>query len=310
MAGAAVVGLLGALALVLGASPAAAAGHHLKNREVSIEVQGRATNQYQFEFSATKTANRKYASIQIVRDGSTAFYLARHPRRVSPRRISADFGGLGHVSLRLDRGTRGSYRGTCTHGTISFAKYRGAIRFDGESGYTRIRERQPAAAISIFGTEPCGNIVHLPREREQSSILGTCGAATGPGFFAAEETPGGPSSFLGSSLERSKDLVIFRSVIVDGPAKALKIPTGRSSAVVRPPEPFIGRAKLEGGQLTGNLRVLLPGAGLSRLTPATGDVASFRGWRPPQCFPYQRLLRDGSGAAARLSRVIDRASRP
>jgi hypothetical protein len=225
---------------------------------------------------------------------------------VNADRVSVDFGDLGKVSLRNRNISSSHPRDECFAQSFDFGVFDGAIRFDGESAYTRVRDRRPIGGISVGGSESCPEVVVPDRAREEGSILGTCGGEPGAGLFAAEDERDGPADFLGSSIERSQRMLILRTLYARGPSRTLKLSADRRSGVIRPPEPFIGRAWLSDGRLTGNLRALLPGGGLVRLTPGNVTVSGFEDFEFPHCFPYSVLDDAGSSAAGRLGRVIGR----
>lgn len=199
--------------------------------------------------------------------------------------------------------------GRCGHFGIRFGTFRGGIRFEGESGFTRVRtNRATGEMFSITQRRRCGSPSSLsPLLRGplgDASILASCGGESGAGFFAAEPAPEVESFFLATKVERSPELSIFRILSVDGSARHLDVAPGRRSAKVRPPAPFSGRATFRDGQLTGNLEAPLPGAGQVRLSPAQGTLTDGNDFELPKCYPPFYLR--GSPATRSLS--ISRAA--
>jgi hypothetical protein len=283
--------VLAALAM---AAPASA-------KRLLLIVDGKATNGYHYSLQAEKSADgEKTVSIELSRDEASAFYAVRHPQRFDRRRLVARFGDMGRVSLRVDR----EHDSCGGFGFDFFKQFRGAIRFDGESVYTRVRDERPTGFVIGAGCRDHGVQVSVPR-RSHDPIVSSCSDDGRTGFFAAKEEPGGPSAFLAARFERTPDLLIGRTMFIEGATKNLKYLDGGRRAKVRPPEPFYGRAEIERRRIRGRLRAALPGAGLVTLAPGDAELVQPHRFTPT-CFPFALARSAGSENVERFARAIGR----
>lgn len=307
------------LALLLLAPGADAAEKGPRGKQLlTWQTTARATNGYRFEFLAVRAESEGSSAIISVRnDSATATYVLRRPAQITRRRVVADFGALGSVRLRRDESDfedRGKTR--CGRFSFNFGELRGGIRFDGESGFTTVRESQPFGAIvNQRIRRECESIgpglVPFAAPADEGAILGSCGPGAGVSLVALELMGGAETEFLASKVEIGDRLEIYRSVSVEGTSGNFATANDEKTGRLRPPEPFVGRGFFESGELRGNLRVTLPGAGLVSLTPGDARLTGFEDFVPPKCLPPPLptaegglFSRAGSAAAARLSGFV------
>jgi hypothetical protein len=286
---------LAALVACLSLAESASAGKKTQ-RFLDVRIDARASNGYNFTFEAFRAQpGGGSATITFERENSSAFYILRRPAVVTKRRVQADFGEIGAVDLRYrsefsdDRHHRG-----CERHSFSFGKFRGGLRIEGESGYSRVQQGVSMGAVYTNlvrgrckhgGDEVVAIPYRGPAAASGKDILGSCGGASGAGFIAANAFFDQGSLFLASKSSRTKAFQVLRTIYAEGADRMFHV-DGRT-AKVRPPEPFEGRAELRGGELKGNLRAPLPGAGMVDLTPGDGSLSGIKSFEFPACFsPY------------------------
>lgn len=194
--------------------------------------------------------------------------------RVSPRRIEANFGKLGRVSVRLrtERIRRGKLEEQCTGKpeTVRYGAFVGTIRFRGEGGYTSVRVRQAQGRLSSGHKFKCVFPNLRPRFGEAGHglprIPPSLGAAQGrQRIFGVEFSSGRRESILYSAVsqERRGRIEIFRNVFAEAPPASFDFASDLSSATVHPPKPFHGEASfqrtLAEPTWSGTLSVSFPG---------------------------------------------------
>ena len=300
--------LAAAAAAFATSAPAAGAAGSEADRLLVIEAGARASNGYRLDFHAARAQpGGGAATIQVSNGPAGASYTLRHPQRISKRRVVADFGERGRVDLRFQTDFRRKRRSPCGYNTLRFGSFRGEFHFEGENGFTRTRVRRTFGVVITQAQGRCGERrTTLAAQRDRSAILSTCGGESGAGFFAGEEAPGEESEFLGSKIEQTPNLTIVRTLSLTGAAKAFDVGPGLRTAVVRPPEPFSGRARYDSGRLEGNITGALPGAGQVRFTPGDAKLVRSSDFRFPKCFPP---FYGNSGGAAKtaVADVVGRA---
>lgn len=290
-----------AFLLLFAAAPAGAE----VQRTIRVQAGGPATNGYSFSFSAHRQQpGGGVAVLELENDTSSAAYVQRRPAKVSKRKVVADFGALGKVRYRFEEGFASGERG-CRRS--SFSLLRGAVRFDGERGYSRIRSNDIAFMESTVVRDKCldnDDVVPIDpvlREGSRDVLLASCGPESGGGFFVAEPERGAPADFFATKSSVDGDLMSFRSVLVSGSNASFAPSPDLSRIRISPPQPIVGRAFYADGALSGNARVALPGLDSLRLAPSNDvEVGAFDEVRLPKCF-FPLLLNDFLGPDARTS---------
>lgn len=271
------------------------------DRVLSISVGARATNDYRFQFSAFRgQPGGATALIQVRNRSSSATYVLERPDLVTKRRLKADFGELGVVSLRFDELDSGAGRDRCGRTSFKIGRFRGKIRFDGESSFTTVRSQGDIGlVISRSQRRGCGR-AGLPfpfpfpfRADRPGTVVTSCGPGSRLGFLAFEPFEDGPAEFLLSKFERAGEVDILRMNSLEGPSRTYAADLRASTARLTPPEPYAGRGFLSRGELRGNLRAPLPGAGMVELTPGDAELSPIEDFSAPECFP--QLLTPGDG---------------
>lgn len=276
------------------AAPAGAAGGEGRGkleRLLSLEVSAPATNGYRFQFSAFRAQpGGASAMIQVRRESSSATYILRRPELVSKKRVKADFGELGTVSLRFKEVAGGHGSDRCGRSSFSVGRFKGKIRFDGESSFTSVRsQRRFGTIISQATRRGCKGGLPFPvpfrAPAERGSVVTSCGP-DGVGLLAFELIADGPADFFVVKVERTSQLQIIRMTSLVGPSRTVAIDDRTSTARLTPPDPFAGRAFLERRKLSGNLRAPLPGVGMVELTPGDAELTAINEFSSfPRCFP-------------------------
>lgn len=251
----------------------------------------------------------------VSNETGSATYILRRPQRVSKRRIVADFGAVGRVSVRFDeRDSAHTSRRRCSREGIAIGALRGDLRFDGENGFTRFVARRELAFRQSMVRRRCGG----RRTRRPGAVddfpdaafLSSCGGEAGAGLFALEYAPEEEPFFLGTRTERTEDLTTIRTLELTGAASAFDVrPDGRS-ARLDPPYPFSGRAEFSSGALSGNVSAPLPGVGPVRMAP--GDAELFLGsvdFEPSKCFPPYFLSDSAPGVDSADVAIAGEAAR-
>lgn len=285
----------GLAAIVAGLSLAESASAGKKTEHVlQWGVFARADNGYRFELQGIKMEQGGPAVLASFRSqGSTATYIVRHPERLTRRRLKADFGELGEVDLKYRGKIRhqGS-RNRCQRLSVGFGRFKGGLHLEGEDGFARVKSGQVGGVVFNFrGRKRCQGRrsdfpIPLQGEQDRSRLLVTCGPESGTGFAAFEFEPGSEGGFLASKTSVVDDVRIIRTLSLTGATRRLAVSPDDGRAKVRPPAPFEGRGEYVDGEMTGNLRAPLPGAGLVRLTPSEGTLTSFSDAKDlPKCFP-------------------------
>lgn len=284
--------------LVLLALPAAALakpGYEVEPAGLSSAIKLRGSNGFTV---SVRTSGHRSVNVEVEKGSVTASYSVKG--RVSSRRIDANLGRLGRISVRFDAVRRR------TPETFSFGKcrgpdpvqelghFRGVIRFNGEQGYTRVHASRAWGSVTKSHRRVC----KLPKwaigptpkgpDKESSGLPLTFVAAAGKGdgrsvsFSAVTvESPRRglkPGIFIGFGMaatnEQQGRVAIARFAMIDFGRKAISVDDSGEeprSATVSLPKPFSGSASYAKepdtpASWTGSLGVWLPGAGTVPLT--------------------------------------------
>jgi hypothetical protein len=269
--------LVALLAAGLVAAPAAAAH---RAREVVLHLD--ATHGYQVWISAnpggTAVATpgaRRFAfvnseapklkpqtvEVQVNKGRRTSFYDV--PGIVTARRIRADFGRFGRVSVFFHR--RATHRLRLRRHQPPCiverrGEFRGVIRFTGEQTYTSVDVHR------AFGHVAFGNLARClgPHEaRGKSTIQGAeLLANTQSTTFLAGKEDGVPLTvLLALTAERAGRVAIARLIFTTASTNSFTVDPGGASAHVDLPAPFAGHANFTTPHAwTGTLTGSFPGA--------------------------------------------------
>lgn len=284
-----------AMLLALPATALAKPGYEIEPAELNSEIKLRGSNGFTV---SVQTSGHRSVNVEVEKGSTSATYAVKG--RVSSRRIHANLGRLGRISVRFE-GVRRR-----TPETFSFGKcrgpdpveelghFRGVIRFNGEQGYTRVHASRAWGSV----TKSYRRICKLPKwatlptpkgpDEESSGLPLTFVAAAAKGdgksvsFSAVTvESPRRglkPGIFIGFGMaatnEQQGRVAITRFAMIDFGRKAISVDGNDEeprSATVSLPKPFSGSASYakEPGapaSWTGSLGVWLPGAGTVPLT--------------------------------------------
>lgn len=292
-------------ALCLSLPPAAGAkpGYEVKPPSFGVGFQTKGTHGFRISVTAI---DHKHVTLTASKGLMSASYSV--PGRASSKRIEANFGSLGRVSVRFDgspipqsrkrRGKRRSCRGRPTirfQGTV-----RGTVQFRGERGYTKANTRHARGEFSRSFRRVCRKSSRKPdlpsphrrwlATKRPGLLVNTLIARSIVNDRRTEfailqlKITGGPkkaepaalSFVIASQGERVGKMAIERSLLTIGDDGSLLVgDPGLQpvTATVALPRPFSGTASyLEETGLppswSGDLGVWLPGAGT---VPLTGD---------------------------------------
>jgi len=185
----------------------------------------------------------------------------------SPRRIEAQLGDLGGISVRFrpsgrTRVTRLDERGPMPCWRPSrivrhLGTFVGAVEFNGEGGYTTVKA---SAAPGSVGT-PLPAACAAAARPAGKAVLRAFNPRAGTRFQA--KTTAGGVAFTASWQERLEGGVfVSRRAYTGGPPGSFAFAADLATARVSPPAPFSGRARYRatgGPRWSGNLRATFPG---------------------------------------------------
>jgi hypothetical protein len=216
------------------------------------------------------------------------FTTYKAPASVSWSRIVAGLGDLGELSLhfqpsgkvrityqRKPKGCKGSSKIVRRLGTFT-----GAIRFEGEEGYTSIETDHVEGSVGTPTTITCsftgsfseGGHRHKRHHRPKGAYLGATVTGNTLGFAASRSGPNQHSDFVARSTEKAGPVSITRYATATGAPQSFTFDNRFSSATVTPPLPFTGTAEYHRGRnpivgsWTGSLAVTFLGAANVPLT--------------------------------------------
>jgi hypothetical protein len=205
--------------------------------------------------------------------------------RISLRRIEANFGKLGKISVSFH--SSGAKRKgesflpprLCSGrpGITEFGTFRGIVKFRGERGYTTVRTTRAKGKIVKSPRQVCryggGNLnSHLLRRAKAPDAAGLSAVARSKKrivfFHAFKEEPSPKPLFIAITKEKRGRIEIARLALVGGSARTFVTSEDTDDpmafATVTPASPFGGtgtfqRQGASPPSWTGNLNVRLPG---------------------------------------------------
>lgn len=203
--------------------------------------------------------------------GFSAFYVKPRAVEVTTRRVVADFGALGRVSVRFkerDRDVIEPPKGCEGRSTQRYGVFRGRFRFRGEHGFTAVRGVRAQGQVIVGPQLSCD--IDFAKRRASQYQLTTCGPLRAPTYLA-ERAFGAATHTVGMN-ERRNGLIILRDAYAFSEPETFRVSGDLESATVDPPFPFNGTAAYANGRLTGDLTAPLPG--LERRVHITPSRAS------------------------------------
>lgn len=280
--------------LALPAGAAAKPGYYVAEPGRFVKLDLRGSNGYGvhvISFSA------KHISLFTNKGSMSATYNVRG--KVTDDSIEADFGDLGHLSVKLrpsgpPKEEQSFLAARCKGkpSTRQSGRFIGTIRFRGEGGYTRVRARGAHGPVFRSYRQVCkrgkGERRSHHYERPPTSSLGAASSnPTLPWFSAFKEEPSAhrqpfieDAAYTASQSERREGMEITHAANATAPPETFTVsPPGTSpfTGTVTPPAPFSGTAtyeKLPEGKSawSGDLEVELPGLGRLPLTGPTYEA--------------------------------------
>jgi hypothetical protein len=208
--------------------------------------------------------------ILVGRRGRFVSYYA--PATVTDARIHAELGVLGRIDLEFEpSGSKGTVRSQCDpEDKLTYDKgvYIGTVELHGEEGYTEVNATRVSPWLRFFLDFGCSTVGYgemfghgLPGARLIAR------ARTSGGSLALQvnqNRPGARVSLIASIEERRGSIQIDRQVEVTGSAEAFSFAPDLCSAVLRPQDPFSGKAVFRrdakgSPRWSGSLKVDFPG---------------------------------------------------
>jgi len=213
---------------------------------------------------------------------ASAIYIVRSPK-LPPDRIEARFPGRGRVSLRFHPWGALQRLPPFCNGRSPIKQagtFRGAIRFEGEQGFTRVVAAHVRGYVYRSFKEVCrrSDVGHGTVTPGYSLVATARSHGRGILFTAFRSTEEslihGDTYYTAVMSERRHGMVIGRTALALGRASTFSVegPNAQpDSATVAPRSPFSGKASFHAtaGSTTewaGTLAVDLPGAGTVQLT--------------------------------------------
>jgi hypothetical protein len=269
---AAVSSAVAALFFALIAGPATAGQERVVDAQFSLgEDSG-----YRVDFAAIREdgggAAYLIAQRALESSGFSAFYVKPRAVDVTARRVVADFGAVGRVSVRFherDRDLIEPPKGCEGRSTQRYGTFRGRFRFRGEHGFASVRGVRAQGQVLVGPPLSCE--IDFGERRASHVQLTTCGSSRAPTYLA-ERAFGAATHTVGVN-ERRNGLIVLRDAYAFGEPETLSFSGGLESATVDPPSPFRGTAEFADGRLTGDLTAPLPGLERPvRITPSRASL--------------------------------------
>lgn len=245
---------------------------------VDVEFRLGRDNGYVVDFAASAQGRRGGAVLIASGRRGGAYYLKPRAAEVTPRRVRADFGPIGRVSVRFeerDRDVTTAPKGCEGRMSQRYGLFRGGFRFRGEREFARVRGRRARGEVTMGGPFTCDAVPAPVRRRAASYYLTTCGPPSAPVYTA--QGFGRSVDHAVEAVSRRAGLIIVRNAGAVGDRDSLAVSGDGATATLEPPRPFSGSAEYADGRLTGDLTVPLPGLERPvRLTPSRADLDRLR----------------------------------
>lgn len=272
--------------LALPAGAAAKPGYTVKPKSLHLKLEIPASNGYT---ASIETKGHRQVELRLAKGGVAAAYTTLG--RVTRKRIEADFGSFGHVSLRF-RGKRVYHpkdllsflykrcKGRQTVGERGV--FVGSVHFEGERGFARARAHRAVGVAVRSYRRVCkdrfrgraGASAVKPSEEDLLILTQARSGGARRSFLGFRSSILGLTLAIGSERRKLGRVAILKSATTFDSARAIRIsPRGQGpvTAKVKLARPFEGSASyLEEGKApptwSGTLAARLPGSGLVPLT--------------------------------------------
>lgn len=335
--------------LAMPAGAAARPGDEVRPRSLHLTMSAAGTRGYAV---TVDTLGHHRVTLTVQKNGQLASYATRG--KVSRHQVKANFGRFGRVNLRFHgkqrpfpapphKRSKPRARRTVCHGRRpqrEIGRFRGAIEFDGQNGYTRLAVGRLRGEVRRSYRQVCRLVpLRKQRHRRQRPAIAGSSAVNPFGFnltlLSARSRSGGAlTRFTAITLEPprgipipAKDLFsiitaslqervgrvrVYRSVMQFAPPKRVRISrrgVEPAKAHLALAQPFSGRAHYRAGtksssaSWTGDLGVRLLGTGL---LPLTGPHFHTVLCRVSAFNPRRSCFRRAEARAARASNTLRR----
>ncbi|HWA54355.1 MAG TPA: hypothetical protein VG816_09310 [Solirubrobacterales bacterium] len=266
------LGLVG-IVWVLGAN-AAQASSPLEPEGVEAGFRVRGSHGFLISAIAYSPGSSGKGVVEITASGRHAVASYRFPATVTAEALRADLGRLGEINaIRRPSGLEKTVHLKCLGGEQTYepATYEGVIEFNGEEGYTRVKESRAAQLPAWFIYSDHGS---CGSGYGESSGPGEPGARLRAISFAGgrslsfqvnKNSRRARAVFTASIKERRDGIKIYRALSGTARAGAFRFDRLLRTAKLRLPAPFSGSALLARSRdsfsplWTGDLRLDFPG---------------------------------------------------
>jgi len=285
------------VALVMAAAPAGAMASRIRLGGSVYRLSVKGTNGYRLRLSTYE--NNLYHRISLTAENE-AGQFARYSVEGIPRdgRIDATFPGLGEIKVKMHRGKveelpppKGC---SLPKAVIESGVFEGEIRFRGEKGFTEVDTEKANGSIERSRRQECQAASRPVAESFGFSAKRGAFPTDPPSHFTVLQLTRGAltvyaegvygttkATFSATAHERRDGMGIVRVSPGVSSEGDLEADGDLTRAVVAPPVPFLGTATYVGpeqqtgcelpcpapqGQMSGSLRVPLPGLGVLPLT--------------------------------------------
>ena len=218
------------------------------------------------------SGGRASVAVELSAEDQSVTYEKSRGVRLTRDQLSFRLGSLGSVEMDFEGKRMRNDRRGCGGVVIRKGLFRGRLHFRGEQSYTVAHAGKARAATQIGeGSGRCGFFSHKDgRERFKETTLSSCGPGPKLSFVAQSIAYFDFSVFAVTRQERTDGLDIYRSATGFGEDGEFSFDEENyETAKVRPAWPFAGTGVYEGGELSGDLSVSLPGAGVVPLAPSS-----------------------------------------
>ena len=300
-AGGGLAAIIASLLVALAPAPAAA--------RVGTEVlpslgEGSPTSRFVLEtsngYSVGIVGSGRRVGLSVYGHRAFARYAVRG--RVSSRRIEAEFGQLGRLSVRFEatetirlrppRICKGRVR------VVRRGFFVGTIEFEGENGYTQLSRRRVPGSTSTHPPRYCGQPRGAGGDPSDEAfgfpVLAAFSTQPWTYFIAIGGEYG---QFAAVIAEARESMRIWRAVFGVGGPRSFDLAGDLSAATVRPPKPFNGEASFRRNadgstSWSSSLSASFPGVGTVDFTDP-GFTASLA--EPKSTDEYYEMIGRGRG---------------
>lgn len=245
---------------------------------LSVEFNLPSDNGYRISFSADRYGHDSDAALTADHrsklGSSSVTYALDHGATVSARRIHADLGSRGNVSVTFQRQSERRIQFPSCRGYLLIQRgvFSGSFDFTGEHGFASASGTRAQGAVTIDRTGRCRGEGHGGDGSNGGPTFGlaSCARGAAPTYVAISRPRFEFVSHFAFMLEHARRRVVtLRSASLFADSDTFEVKRDLSSAVVTPSAPFAGRGTYEDKSLDGDLTVEMIGIpGPVPLTPA------------------------------------------